>query len=142
MTRPWVLEDLFTHCDHCPGWQIQCSSLEEKATKEQRHQEAKHAAIVAVSDITDRMLGEHPDERDSIVAAIRHTAEANGGRVDANLVRPHLPEGTTPQMVGAVFSKLAQQGRLVRVDFTVNTDRNGRNAGRPLQVWQWVEAER
>ena len=143
MTQPsvWIDPPLAT-CQWGCGWEYACATDAEKQRREEAHRTHAHAGVVEnVTDIRDRMLGEHPDERDDIIAAIRQTALAHPQRrVDANTVRPNLPAGVTPQMVGAVFSTLAQQGKLARVDYTVNTDRHGRNQSKPLQVWQWVGA--
>ena len=141
MTASWTLDPHLTSCGWCAHWQVACATPEEKQAVEERHRAKFHAgAPVDVSDVRDRMLGEHPDDRDLIVSAIRRAVAADpDGLVDANSVRPHVAGEVLPQMIGATFSGLVAQKRLVFVTYTVNTDKDGRNARRPLPRYSWVE---
>jgi len=143
VTASWTLDPHLTSCGWCAHWQVACATPEEKQAVEERHRAKFHAgAPVNVSDVRDRMLGEHPDDRDLIVSAIRRAVAADpDGLVDANSVRPHVAGEVLPQMIGATFGALVAQGRLVFVTFTRNEDKASRNGNKPLQRYRWVEPE-
>lgn len=69
----------------------------------------------------------------AVLEAIR--VASTDGLVDANRVRPHIPEWVPPQTVGRVYSKLRRAGVLERVDWVSSTDEKGGNAGKPIPVY-------
>lgn len=142
MTASWVLDPLLTSCGWCPAWEVACATEAEKLAVEERHRAKFHAGVVEdVHDVTDRMLGERPDERDLVIATIIADARAHGGHVDQNRVRDSLPAGITPQIVGPVYSALMRSGRLVRDGKNISTDKAGRNVGKEQWTYLLVTAQ-
>ncbi len=82
--------------------------------------------------------------RDRIVAAIATDATTHGDIVDSNRVRRLLSNdhGLTvpPRQLSATYAALAARGFLEPAGWTVNTDRAGRNGGKPARLWRWVGA--
>jgi hypothetical protein len=137
MTDPLIAE-----CPWC-RWGPQVWSQEEKARKEKAHAERLHADVMPdTSEVCARILGEHPDEHEVIVTAMREDAGANGGIVDPNRVRERLlPLGLVrPQVLSAAYRVFKESGWLVKVDETVNTDTRSGNAGKPQALYRIDES--
>lgn len=134
-----VLE-LFTECSHCPGWQVQVYSAEEKQRREQAHAAAKHHTTDAITALLTEDPSHERDKR-AIVAAIEVAARSNCGFVSANDVRPLLPSWVAPNMVGATFQGLKRVGRLVPTgDEERNNDTRSRNTNKDSPIYYMPEA--
>lgn len=134
-----VLE-LFTACEHCPEWEVQVFSPEEKERREQTHAQSKHHTVSAITALLADDPTHEGDKR-VIVAAIEVAARANYGLVSANTVRPLLPSYVQPQMVGAVFTSLKAIGRLIPTgDDEPNTDTRSRNTNKTCPVYRMRDA--
>lgn len=76
--------------------------------------------------------------------AIRLDAVLHGGQVDPNRVRARLVDATgdlvvDPRLLSAAYSGLRSRGVLVPDGWTTNTDTKGRNSGKPLRLYRYVE---
>jgi hypothetical protein len=122
-------------CERC-GWEIAVGSHTEKQKREQIHAERVHMAT------TDAVTGlvtadpSHASDVAEIVAAIELDASANSGEVNPNRVRLLLPAHVQPQVIGAVYSRLLRERRLTEIGWTTNTDRRGRNDGKPIRLYE------
>lgn len=87
----------------------------------------------------------HTTDRERCVAAIRHDAQTHDGLIDQNRVRAALCHPLTgtldvhPRVLSATYSWLRQRGAITRTgQFVRNTDRHGKNAGKPQELWAWT----
>jgi hypothetical protein len=136
-----LLNPYLTECPRC-AWEIAVGSFAEKQRRERTHAETVHAASVdAVTGLVTADPGHSADVAE-IVAAIELDASANSGEVNPNRVRQLLPPHVLPQAVGAVYSRLLREGRLTEIGWTTNTDRRGRNDGKPLRLYAYKAVQR
>ena len=79
----------------------------------------------------------HPaEEWDEYVRAIRHAADERG-MVDPNRLRQLVRGVVAPKRIGAFTSRAKAEGLLVDTgEWVTSTDREGRNAGRPVRVYR------
>ena len=131
------------HCHDC-AWQVMSADPAQAREREDRHRYRRHDAPEPTTDeVCDSMWNRHDRQRAVIVQAIEAVALVNGGQVDMNAVRDTLAsESVVPQLVGAVVNVLLRQGRLVEDGWTTNTDKRGRNAGRPSRLYRLVNNDR
>lgn len=84
----------------------------------------------------------HSTDRATVEAAIREDAARHDGHIDPNRVRALLTNahGLTvyPRVIGATYSALRQAGVIVADGWTVSTDTNGGNAGKPARLYRLV----
>lgn len=122
------------------GWEVACSSLDEKQRRENAHTRQRH---LAETEAVTALITADPSRADDVKAvldAIEMVAAAHDGQVDPNNVRRLLPAWVLPQCVGAVYNQLVAQRRLERIGWTTNEDRRGRNVGKPLPLYILREA--
>jgi hypothetical protein len=114
---------------------LQVDDDAEKQRRERIHAEASHAARVAA--VTGLVAEDPSHSRDvaEVVAAIELDASANSGEVNPNRVRELLPAHVQPQVIGATYSRLVREGRLVEIGWITNRDRRGRNDGKPTRLY-------
>ena len=69
--------------------------------------------------------------------AIQRVAYANGGRVDQNHMRPLIRGAVAPRRIGSFYRRATLEG-LIRPtgDWSISDDTEGRNAGRPVKVYE------
>lgn len=79
----------------------------------------------------------HERERAAVVDAIRDDAVEHFGQVNSNRVRERIPSWVAPQVIGATYNALRARGLLVDDGWTTNTDRRGRNSGKPARLYRW-----
>lgn len=122
------------------GWELACSSRAEKERREAVHNQQRHTPTTEA--VTSLLTADpsHAADIQAVIDAIEMTAAANDGQVDPNAVRRLLPAWVQPQVVGAVYNQLQAQRRLERIGWTTNEDRRGRNAGKPLPLYQLRDA--
>lgn len=136
-----LLSPPIASCPRCP-WEVACSSVEEKQRRERVHAERVHMA--AVEAVTGLVANDpaHAADRETVERLIVADGRTHGGEVDPNRVRALVPSYVLPQVIGAVYNALLAQGRLVEAGWTTNTDRKGRNVGKPLKTYRLVDQVR
>ncbi|HET6908877.1 MAG TPA: hypothetical protein VFH54_06015 [Mycobacteriales bacterium] len=92
-----------------------------------------------VDEVCALVVGDpvHEREREAVVAAIRSDAAANDGHVDPNRVRELVPAWVGPRVVSATYNALRTRRLLIPAGWTTNTDRRGRNVGKPIRTYTW-----
>lgn len=95
--------------------------------------------LTAVADNPQPLAAQY---RERIERAIIVDATCHGDIVDSNRVRRLLSNdhGLTvpPRQLSATYAALAARGFLEPAGWTVNTDRAGRNGGKPARLWRWT----
>lgn len=106
------------------------------------------AAVYAQStfdEITDAAAAPrlHNDDHLRIREAIQADAHTHGGLIDQNRVRARLTNehGLTvdPHQLSGTYSRMRREQLIERSDqWSVNDDKRGRNAGKPVLMWRWI----
>lgn len=79
----------------------------------------------------------------AFVGVLSATASLHGGRLDPNDYREQLRGVVAPRRIGAFTNRALAEGLIEETgDWSISTDRLGRNAGKPCRVRRWVAAER
>lgn len=83
-------------------------------------------------------------DRNAIAWAIREDAGHHNGHVSTNRVRRLLAalpvlEQPKPQRIGPVYRALCLAGLMVPDGWESSTDRQGRNSGKPVRTYRWVD---
>jgi hypothetical protein len=101
--------------------------------------EATYDLLALVAD-PDRSTGR--DAVEAFLAACRRDARANGGLVSVNRVRSLLTDAQIPpRRYSSLWSAFTGPGKpMRRTDvWELNTDRAGRNSGKPTFLREWVD---
>lgn len=81
---------------------------------------------------TDREWSEYVD-------ALSAVAAANAGLIPPNALRPLVRGKVAPRRIGAFTHRALSQGLVRRTgEWQISDDTEGRNAGRPAPVMEWV----
>lgn len=87
---------------------------------------------------------DHPSvdfEWQAFVGVLSATASLHEGRLDQNDYREQLRGVVAPRRIGAFVNKAKAEHLIAETDeWSVSTDRTGRNAGRPMRVYRWTAA--
>ena len=85
------------------------------------------------------------DDKARIRAAILTEADTHAGVIDPNRVRDALSNehglDVRPRLLSATYHHLRCSGALTPGEWTVNTDRRGGNAGKPIRLYVLVDRE-
>lgn len=85
----------------------------------------------------------HPSvdfEWSAFVGVLSATASLHDGRLDQNDYREQLRGVVAPRRIGAFVRKACTEGLIeVTDEWSVSSDKAGRNAGRPMRVYRWLE---
>lgn len=86
----------------------------------------------------------HPSadfEWHAFVGVLAATASLHDGRLDQNDYREQLRGVVAPKRIAA-FTNKAKADRLIEdtSEWSISTDKAGRNAGRPMRVYRWIGA--
>jgi len=86
----------------------------------------------------------HPSidrEWDDYRAAVARVADTDG-RVDPNALREAVRGNVAPRRIGALTNRALKLGLLVwRGEWVTSTDREGRNAGRPVRAYVFMNTD-
>lgn len=73
----------------------------------------------------------------AFVHAVHRVADRHHGRVDQNVMRPLLRGVVGPKRTGAFYRRACLEGLLRPTgEWSVSDDTEGRNAGRPIRVYE------
>ncbi|MBU2693846.1 hypothetical protein [Pimelobacter sp. 30-1] len=74
----------------------------------------------------------------AFVGVLAATASLHGGRLDQNDYREQLRGVVAPRRIGAFVHRAKAADLIAETDeWSVSTDTQGRNAGRPMRVYRW-----
>jgi len=93
------------------------------------------------SEIAALMIGDprHAEEFQAVFAAIQADFDEHG-TVDVNRVRPRIPSWVYSRVTSAAYSALRNKDILVHTgEWVENTDKEGRNVGKPQKVYRLTE---
>lgn len=98
--------------------------------------------VTTTEAVTDLVTADpiHDADVQDVEAAILLDASWHDGEVDPNRVRDLLAPHVQPQVVGATYNRWLRAGRLEKLGWTTNTDRRGRNVGKPLMTYRLIES--
>lgn len=103
-----------------------------------------------VDDYTGSLLDLIADEQtppvdrewSDYVAALSTVAANHDGLIPPNELRPLVRGKVAPRRIGAFTHRALSQGLVRRTgDWQISDDREGKNAGRPAPVMEWVGGE-
>lgn len=80
------------------------------------------------------------DDRAAVRAAVTRAASEHRGLVHISWVRPFIPAGVSPFVIGAVFAGLHLSGHLVATTRTLPNGGPSGNAAKPAKVSRLVRA--
>jgi hypothetical protein len=82
-------------------------------------------------------------EWDLYVDALATVAARHAGLIFPNELRPMVRGKVAPRRIGALMNRSLKRGIVRRTgEWEVSTDHEGRNAGRPVPILEWLGDER
>ncbi|CAB4173485.1 hypothetical protein UFOVP1183_19 [uncultured Caudovirales phage] len=83
------------------------------------------------------------ERREQITAAILTVGEMHEGEINPNVVRDLLRARhgilIAPQLIGPTYRRLVTAGQIRQVGWSMSTDVEGGNAGKPCRTYRLVE---